>query len=259
MEGLRILASGSETSLSSSDSGSAGRYCGRCLLRRASTIESSSSSSLGSTTGASFSSEISSSSPHHRLVSASTSSSTWSMSFTELSTDGRLAGFLNTGSSTTSICALLACFLTTLLTKVFAYSKLVFFPKSISVVPLRTLLSRCFFSGLARLSSLSFLKSLLLLSTGRKIRCFLGVSASEAVTLFGTRNESSASCDEELVYRRPRFNCFGIRIEFSSSEEVEYWTERVAFLGLERVALVALGGIKIVGSFGLGLRRRAIL
>lgn len=33
----------------------------------------------------------------------------------------------------------------------------------------------------------------------------------------------------------------------------------MAFRGLDRVARVSFGGAKMVGSFGLGLRRRAII
>jgi hypothetical protein len=89
------------------------------------------------------------------------------------------------------------------------------------------------------------------------MRCLRGVSASDAVALFGTKNELSASCDE-AVYRRSRFEAFRTSTEFSSSDDVAY-RARVAFLGLDRVALIALGGINMVGSFGLGFRRRAML
>jgi hypothetical protein len=90
------------------------------------------------------------------------------------------------------------------------------------------------------------------------MRCFRGVSGSDVMALFGTRNEPSTSCDE-LVYRRSRVERFGIRTsEFSSSEDVAYRIELAAFLGLERVARAAPGGINMLGSFGLGLRRRAM-
>jgi hypothetical protein len=90
------------------------------------------------------------------------------------------------------------------------------------------------------------------------MRCFRGESGPDGMALLGTRNEPSASWDE-LVYRRSRVERFGINTsEFSSSEDVAYWTELAAFLGLDRVARAALGGINMLGSFGLGLRKRAI-
>jgi hypothetical protein len=125
----------------------------------------------------------------------------------------------------------------------------------VSVVPLRTLLSFWLLSGLSKVSSLGFPNRRLLLSTGRSIRCFRGVSVSLAVAVLGTRNESSASC-EEAVCRAARFDVFGTNIESSSSCDELY--RSVAFRGLIRVDRVSDGVIKMVGSFGLGLRRRAI-
>jgi hypothetical protein len=99
-----------------------------------------------------------------------------------------------------------------------------------------------------------------LLSTGRSMRCFRGVRVSDAVAVFGTRNEFSALCDEGFVCRSWRRVVFGTTSESSSlSEDAVYCCERVVLRGLVRVAFDALGGIKIVGSFGLGFRRRAIL
>lgn len=62
------------------------------------------------------------------------------------------------------------------------------------------------------------------------------------------------------------FNELAVEVDFStrrvgssSSEDDMYCAaERVAFLGLERVARDALGGANVVASFGLGLRRRAM-
>jgi hypothetical protein len=90
------------------------------------------------------------------------------------------------------------------------------------------------------------------------MRCFRGESGSDVMALLGTRNEPSTSWDE-LVYRRSRVERFGINTsEFSSSEDAAYRTELAAFLGLERVARAAPGGINMFVSFGLGLRRRAM-
>jgi hypothetical protein len=90
------------------------------------------------------------------------------------------------------------------------------------------------------------------------MRCFRGESGPDVMALLGTRNEPSASWDE-LVYRRSRVERFGINTsEFSSSEDVAYWIELAAFLGLDRVARAAPGGINMLGSFGLGLRKRAM-
>jgi hypothetical protein len=69
------------------------------------------------------------------------------------------------------------------------------------------------------------------------------------------RNESSLSC-EELTSRAACLEIFGTKIELSSSSEDAY--RRVAFRGLDRVALATDGGRNIDGSFGLGLRSRAI-
>jgi hypothetical protein len=252
--------SGTLASLSSSESDAIRRVGNRCLLCRTFTTESSSSSLISTVGLISSSFDDSSSSPHQMLVSFSSSGSTSSVSLTMSSFANFEAGSRRSTLPMTLIVDVLVCFLTTLLARVFAYINRVLFPTSISVVPLRTLRSRCFFSGLAKLSPLIFLSSRLLLSTGLSMRCFRGVSASEITAGFGPRHEASVSCDE-LVDRMSRFERFGTRTEFSSSssDDIMYCADRVVFLGLDRVALVVLGGIKIVGSFGLGLRRRAMV
>lgn len=74
------------------------------------------------------------------------------------------------------------------------------------------------------------------------------------------RKEFSVSCKVELARRRSRLELFGTSTGFSLSEEEDvYRSLRVAFRGLDRVARVSFGGAKMVGSFGLGLRRRAII
>lgn len=252
----------SVSSSSSSDSLSdmMGRFRGCSRLFLVSTIDSSSSSSLLSLLSpicASTVCAISSSSPHQRLVctSSSTSRASSSSVVSLLLLLGRCAASCASVDPTTSIFALLACFLTTLLARLFAYINPPLLPTSVSVVPLRTLRSRCFFSGLARLSSLSFLRRRLLLSTGRSMRCLRGVRASAVVVVFGTKNEFSASD----VYRNSRLELFGTSIESPSSAEDVYRSSRVALRGLVRVALVSDGCMKMVGSFGLGLRRRAMI
>ena len=70
-------------------------------------------------------------------------------------------------------------------------------------------------------------------------------------------NESSASWDK-LSFRKSSVERLGTRTTFSSSDDSLYCTVLLTFLGLDRVALVAVEGLKI-GSSGLGLRRRAIV
>lgn len=110
-----------------------------------------------------------------------------------------------------------------------------------SAALMRSLLSRRLFSGLARLSSLIFRKSRLLLSIGRKIRCFLGVRSVDMIDL-DVKKDSSASWDK-LSLRKSSVERFGTRTIFSSSDDSVYCTERAGFLGLERVGLVVVEGL----------------
>lgn len=70
-------------------------------------------------------------------------------------------------------------------------------------------------------------------------------------------NESSASWDK-LSFRKSSVERLGTRTAFSSSDDSLYCTVLLAFLGLDRVALVVVDGRKS-GSSGLGLRRRAMV
>jgi hypothetical protein len=63
------------------------------------------------------------------------------------------------------------------------------------------------------------------------------------------------SCDM-LMSCAVRLDFFGTNIELSFSCDDVY--RSVAFRGLDRLALVSDGGIKMLGSLGLGLRRRAM-
>jgi hypothetical protein len=75
------------------------------------------------------------------------------------------------------------------------------------------------------------------------------------VAVDGMRNDWSTSC-EMLTSCAVRLDLFGTRIELSSSCGDAY--RSVAFRGLDRLALSSDDGKKIVGSLGLGLRRRAM-
>jgi hypothetical protein len=142
-----------------------------------------------------------------------------------------------------------------LLARLVAYRSRFLFSTSVSTVPLRSLLSLCFFSGLAKLSSLSLRSRRLLLSTGRNTRCLRGERVSLGVADFVAENEFSRSCDK-LASRNARLDAFGTRVELSPSSNEAYLN--VALRGLDRVALASAGDIKMVGSLGLGLRRRAM-
>ena len=95
-----------------------------------------------------------------------------------------------------------------------------------------------------------------MLSTGRNTRCLRGLIVSFGVAIEGMRKDCSSSCDM-LMSCAVRLDLFGTSIELSSSCDDAY--RSVAFRGLDRLALISDGGIKILGSFGLGLRRRAMM